>query len=137
MPTTRAPVTTLTVIAAARRAEEPCCPADACRYSPERVRRFIKTIRDLRGICSPIEAVRSVHLGRCLGPQLGHTDNTNPGNSSESAANVVADLVRSIQAGKRDPTSIAAYLCPMRNPLPVDETLTPEPYCSPSGKPMP
>ena len=116
-------VTTLTVLSAMRRASaDPCCPPDQCDYSPKRVAGFLETIRELKGVCSAIEAVRSVHFSTGhRNPDEARVSDLGPGSRSESAARVVADLVRAIQAGQRDPISISKFLCPVMNAAPVDE----------------
>lgn len=116
-------VTTLTVLNAMRRATvAPCCQPDHCDYSPERVRRFLSTIRALKGECSAREAIRSVHY-RTQGYDRERGGGFDSGSASERASQVVVDLVRAIKAGKRTPVEISQFLCPMM-PAPVDE---PEP----------
>ena len=122
-------VTTLTLTAAIVRARkpEPCCPPDQCDYSPERVRRFLKTINDLRRECSAREAIRSVYYSN-RGYEHERGGGFDSGSSAERASQVVVDLIRAIQAGKRDPVAISAFLCPLTASLtptpatPVDES---------------
>lgn len=120
-------VTTLTLKGAIKRAQqpEPCClTVDQCDYTPERIRRFLKTINDLRSECSPIEALRSVYAP-CRGYDRFASSGGETGNGSEKAARIIVDLMRALEAGKRTPVEMASFLCPIMNPpavpAPVDE----------------
>jgi hypothetical protein len=86
----------------------PCCPPLQCRYTPSRVQRYLRMIRQIErdgGIpCEALAAYLRVPDSSRAVISLGP--------ARRWAADIVADLAMARQAGCADATSIAEFLCP-------------------------
>lgn len=89
---------------------EPECCATRCQYHPARVAYILRMIDSMaQSGYEPCEALMSTLLPP-ESPYENRSDSFGP--SEPTGAQILADIHRAFRAGKRDPHSIAAFLCP-------------------------
>lgn len=90
---------------------EPDCCATRCQYNPRRVAYILRMMDSMaQSGYEPSEALMST----LLPPESPYENRSGSfGPSEPTGAQIVADIWRGLRAGKRDPVSLARFLCPM------------------------